>query len=78
MRKPMLRLFLVLFAVRAEADALCDCKADCPQRADPTKGKIYDDEEHRLWYEVRFWAGHCEGEIWLTCWSRSELVRADG
>ena len=57
------------FATRpADADT-CDCRTDCADRAAPNAGMSYEDEEHRLWYEVRFWTGQCEGEIWLTCWS---------
>ena len=69
MRKFLMVLGLVLLAGAARADALCDCRADCSAKANPAEGKAYDDEEHRLWYEVRFWAGKCEGKIWLTCWS---------
>lgn len=58
-----------LLASGAAADGLCDCRADCADRTDPTAGLGYEDEEHRLWYEVRFWTGRCEGEIWLACWS---------
>ena len=69
MRRYLIGLCVLLWAGQANADTPCDCRADCASRADPYHGKAYDDEEHRLWYEVRFWEGRCEGKIWLTCWS---------
>lgn len=69
MRGVWIGIAMSFAAVAASADELCDCKADCAGRADPTAGMTYEDDKHRLWYEVRFWTGKCRGEIWLACWS---------
>ena len=61
---------VILFAALQSALAgPCNCQRDCKTRERPNAGLSYEDEKHRLWYEVRFWTGKCEGEIWLTCWS---------
>ncbi len=64
-----LMVLAMMLPFGAAAQGLCDCTADCAERADPTANRTYDNEEHRLWYEARFWGGACRGKIWLTCWS---------
>jgi len=43
----------------------CDCDAGCPSRRPVGAGLVFDDEEHRLWYEARFWGGTCD---WRLSW----------
>lgn len=45
-------------------DPLCDCTLSCAQRTDPAQNVSYEDAEHRLWYEVRFWTGACHRDLW--------------
>ena len=59
----------LLISIQPALADLCNCQKDCVGRERPNAGLSYEDEEHRLWYEVRFWTGECKGEIWLTCWS---------
>lgn len=47
----------------AEESATCDCRRDCQERRDPSSGLAFDDEQHRLWYEVRFWQGECDDSL---------------
>lgn len=71
MYRPLASIALALWLAMAQlADAdeqLCDCEAECAKRADPLAGQVYEDETHRLWYEVRFWTGACHSDLWW-CW----------
>lgn len=58
---------LIPGAVPARA-GICDCVATCDGRADPADGLTYDDHDHRLWYEVRFWTGECPDDF-FWCFS---------
>lgn len=59
-----------LIAWPAPAEIPCDCDSGCAERADPSAGFSFDDEEHRLWYQVRFWTGACHGDL-FWCFSGS-------
>jgi hypothetical protein len=59
----------LLVSIQPAIADLCNCQKECANRERPNAGLTYEDEEHRLWYEVRFWTGECKGKIWLTCWS---------
>ncbi len=60
--------WLATASIASADEALCDCDAECTGRADPLAGQVYEDETHRLWYEVRFWTGACHSGLWW-CWT---------
>lgn len=52
----------------AAAQTACDCDQACQDQDDPERGLSFENVEHRLWYERRFWRGRCaDGLSW--CWS---------
>ena len=69
MRTTGLACVAVICSAQVALADLCNCQRDCEGRENPRAGLSFEDEKHRLWYEVRFWSGQCKGEIWLTCWS---------
>jgi hypothetical protein len=50
-------------ALAQDALATCDCQRDCQDRRDPAASLDFDNEEHRLWYELRFWQGACDDRL---------------
>ena len=64
MRRIIAAISLLLAAQILQAET-CDCSRDCAERVDPALGMQFEDREHRLWYEVRFWTGKCtKGLSW--------------
>jgi len=79
------RLLVLLFlaaATPAAADTLpCDCDAACAGEQQPWatlahsgKRLTFDEDNHRAWYENRFWRGSCDA-LSLADWGACKLAK---